>query len=229
MNTKASYANYTNTYLDTRGVIAPGLGPAFSEAIIRGIAPGGGLFVPQILPHFTLGELAALTSAPYTELAATVFKRFGVDVPAKKIDMLMQESYQTSFDDKVVAPLRTLAPNTHVLELWHGPTSAFKDLALQCFPVFFSAAIDQLRATGNSQVSDDYLILVATSGDTGKAAMEGFADREHIGIIVFYPDGGVSDIQFKQMAHISRFAGKLKANRGHICAGLRVSINQILF
>jgi threonine synthase len=85
----------------------------------------------------------------------------------------------------------------HVLELWHGPTSAFKDMALQCMPLFFSDSIDLLRERG--QAAEDFLVLVATSGDTGKAALEGFADREHTSIVVFYPAEGVSDIQRKQM------------------------------
>jgi threonine synthase len=84
-----------------------------------------------------------------------------------------------------------------VLELWHGPTSAFKDLALQCMPLFFSEAIEMRRAEGEKV--DDFLVLVATSGDTGKAALDGFADREHTRIAVFYPADGVSDIQRKQM------------------------------
>ncbi|MDR2714621.1 MAG: threonine synthase [Coriobacteriales bacterium] len=191
--------NYTNTYLDTRGVVAPGSGPTFTEAIVKGIAPGGGLFVPQILPRLTLDELAALAPLSYPELASYIYKRFGVDMPSGTVDELMGKAYNTNFDHEAVAPVRTLEPNTHVLELWHGPTSAFKDMALQCLPVFFSAAVDQLRAQKNPQAQEDFLILVATSGDTGKAALEGFANREHTNIIVFYPDGGVSDIQLKQM------------------------------
>jgi len=85
----------------------------------------------------------------------------------------------------------------HVLELWHGPTSAFKDMALQCLPLFFSEAVSMRLGAG--EPLDDYLVLVATSGDTGKAALEGFADREHTRIAVFYPVDGVSDIQRRQM------------------------------
>ena len=218
-----NHTDYTNTYLDTRGVIAPSLGPTFTEALIKGIAPGGGLFVPQVLPRFTDEELNSLLSLSYQELATTVFKRFGVDMPLNTIDALIKQAYSDNFDDPSIAPVRTVAPNTHVLELWHGPTSAFKDMALQCMPVFFSATIELTNAekivaekpvsaadssqanipTTSSSAEEsaaDYLILVATSGDTGKAALEGFASRAHTNIIVFYPFGGVSDIQFKQMA-----------------------------
>jgi threonine synthase len=96
-----------------------------------------------------------------------------------------------------VAPLEEVVPGTWVLELWHGPTSAFKDMALQCMPQFFSESIERRRMRGLED--HDYLILVATSGDTGKAALEGFADRPHTGIVVFYPADGVSEIQRKQM------------------------------
>ena len=157
--------------------------------------------MPKVFPHFTLNELAELAFAPYTEIAAVVFKRFGVDMPTETIDELMQRAYGANFDHKAIAPVRSLTPDTHVLELWHGPTFAFKDMALQCLPLFFSAAVEQLRATKLPATDkDEYLILVATSGDTGKAALEGYANHEHTGIIVFYPNGGVSDIQFKQMA-----------------------------
>ena len=195
-----TYRHYTNTYFDTRGFVACGKGPSFTETIIKGIAPGGGLFVPQVLPRFTLKELAALVDCSYPQLAAYVFKRFGVDLPDETIDSLMQTAYGDNFDDPAITPVRTLAPGKHVLELWHGPTSAFKDMALQCLPVFFSAAIEQQRLEQGSGPTEDFLILVATSGDTGKAALEGFTDRAHTGVIVFYPHGGVSDIQFKQMA-----------------------------
>ncbi|MDR3052856.1 MAG: threonine synthase [Coriobacteriales bacterium] len=187
---------YINRYLDTRGLCLEPL--TFTRAIVKGIAPGGGLFVPQVLPRFSLDEIVALGSLPYAQQAACVYQRFGVDLPVQKTAQLMALAYGDNFDSPAVAPVVEVAPGTHVLELWHGPTSAFKDMALQCLPVFFSAAIEQLRAQG--EAPEDFLILVATSGDTGKAALEGFADRAHVNIIVYYPHGGVSDIQFKQMA-----------------------------
>jgi threonine synthase len=185
----------TTTYRDTRG-----LDPTpttFTEAIVAGIAPGGGLYVPDELPRFELEEILAFGSWPYWRRAAVVFGRFGIDVPTERIEQLMQDAYGPNFDDERVAPIEEVVPGTWVLELWHGPTSAFKDMALQCLPLFFSEALGRRGELGRD--TGDYLILVATSGDTGKAALEGFADRDHTGIVVFYPADGVSDIQRKQM------------------------------
>ena len=185
----------TILYHDTRG-----LDPkprTFSEVIVAGIAPGGGLYVPDSLPMFALDEILAFAKMPYWHRAASVFSRFGVDVADERIDQLMQEAYGRQWDDDRIAPIEEVVPGTHVLELWHGPTSAFKDMALQCLPLFFTEALETFRSRGLEP--HDYLILVATSGDTGKAALEGFADRAHTAIVVFYPADGVSDIQRKQM------------------------------
>jgi threonine synthase len=189
--------DYINTYIDTRGSSARPL--TFTEAVLTGIAASGGLYVPKILPHLDINEVETMAALPYAYRASYLYRRFGVDIPAEKIGPLMVEAYGHTFDTLSVAPVREVAPGTHVLELWHGPTSAFKDMALQCLPVVFTAAIEQQRAAGSELASDDYLVLVATSGDTGKAALEGFKDRRHTGIAVFYPDGGVSDIQRLQM------------------------------
>ena len=126
-----------------------------------------------------------------------MYRRFGVDVPGDRVEELMRVAYGSNFDTEAVAPIREVVPGMNVLELWHGPTSAFKDMALQCMPVFFSEAIERRIASGVP--TDDFLVLVATSGDTGKAALEGFADRSHTRVCVFYPAEGVSDIQRKQM------------------------------
>lgn len=185
-----------NLYIDTRGLHEDPI--PFTEAVIQGLADGGGLFVPQTLPRFELDELLALRELSYAERAAALYKAFGVDLPDTTVDELMRLSYGTNFDDEAICPLTTLDANTHVLELWHGPTSAFKDMALQCLPNFFSASAEQLKEQG--KLDHDFLILVATSGDTGKAALEGFKDKEGVRIAVLYPNGGVSDIQYKQMA-----------------------------
>lgn len=185
-----------NTYLDTRGLCNEPL--TFTQAIVKGLAPGGGLFVPHVIPCLTLERIIDLSHLSYAQRAAEIYRLFGVDFDDATIEQLMETAYGSNFDTEKIAPITTVAPGMHVLELWHGPTSAFKDMALQCLPVFFSAAIDQLRIGG--EALEDFLILVATSGDTGKAALEGFKDRDHTSIVVFYPDGGVSDIQFKQMA-----------------------------
>lgn len=185
----------TTHYRDTRG-----LDPApreFSEVIVRGIAPGGGLYVPEKLPTLSLEEVLAFASWPYWRRAAALFTQFGIDVPPDKVDALMRRAYGGQWSDARVAPVVEVVPGTWMLELWHGPTSAFKDMALQCMPLFFSEAIEYRRSRGLESL--DYLILVATSGDTGKAALEGFADREHTRIVVFYPADGVSDIQRLQM------------------------------
>ncbi len=184
-----------NTYRDTRGRATSKL--TFTQAVVKGIAEGGGLFVPEEIPRIALDDIVALEEATYAERAARVFKLFGVDLDDTLVDELMERAYGVNFDDERVAPVEQVRPDMHVLELWHGPTSAFKDMALQCMPLFFSASIDKIRAEGGS--SEDYLILVATSGDTGKAALDGFADREHTSIAVFFPTDGVSDIQRKQM------------------------------
>ncbi len=182
-------------YLDTRGVGASR--PTFLEAVLKGIAPGGGLYVPEELPTFSLEEVLAFGTMPYWRRAAATFSRFGIDVKDPRIDILMQRAYGSQWDDPRIAPITEVRPDIHVLELWHGPTSAFKDMALQCMPLFFSEAVEVRRARGIP--TEDYLILVATSGDTGKAALEGFADRDHTRIVVFYPSGGVSEMQRKQM------------------------------
>lgn len=183
------------TYLDTRGL---GTGhPTFTDVVVKGIAPGGGLFVPEGLPHFSLEDVLAFAEMPYWRRAAAVFSRFRVDLPSERVDMLMQQAYGPQWDDERIAPVEEVVAGMHVLELWHGPTSAFKDMALQCMPLFFSEAIAMKQERG--ELDEDFLILVATSGDTGKAALEGFADRAHTRVVVFYPADGVSDIQRKQM------------------------------
>jgi threonine synthase len=185
----------TTTYHDTRGLDTAAR--TFTEVIVRGIAPGGGLYVPDTLPAFSLEEILAFSAWPYWRRAAAVFSRFGVDIPSDRVDVLMQQAYGDQWDDERIAPVEEVVPGTWVLELWHGPTSAFKDMALQCMPLFFSESVERRRQRGLED--DNYLVLVATSGDTGKAALEGFADRDHTSIIVFYPADGVSDIQRKQM------------------------------
>ena len=181
----------TNTFCDTRGKSSGE--SSFTEVILKGIAEGGGLFVPNYIPHLELDEILSLANLSYAERAAFIYKRFNLNLSDETIDEIAANAYGENFDCKEIAPISTVTDDMHVLELWHGPTSAFKDMALQCMPLFFSASVEA-EETGH-----EYLILVATSGDTGKAAIEGFKDRKHTSIIVFFPDGGVSDIQRKQM------------------------------
>lgn len=185
-----------NLYTDTRG--KSGDAVAFTEAVVNGLAHGGGLYVPQTVPSLSLEEIVDLAGIPYAQRAARIYKAFGVDMPDDLVDELMAKAYGDQFDDEAICPIASIDDKTHVLELWHGPTSAFKDMALQCLPRFFSASARILRERG--EIDNTFMILVATSGDTGKAALEGFCDVEGVSIGVMYPDGGVSDIQFKQMA-----------------------------
>ena len=184
-----------NFYSDTRGLVSDPV--PFTKAVIDGLAHGGGLYVPAHVPTLSIDEICSLAEMPYSKRAATVYRAFGVDLPTERIEALMESAYGDQFDDERICPITSLDENTHVLELWHGPTSAFKDMALQCLPRFFSASAEALRERG--ELDHDFLILVATSGDTGKAALEGFKNAEHVRIGVLFPDGGVSDIQRKQM------------------------------
>lgn len=182
-------------YRDTRDLIDRPR--TYCEAILEGIAPGGGLFVPESLPSLSLDFITGLAALPYHERAAAVYEAFGLDVPAARTREIAAAAYSDTFDDPQIAPVREVAPGRHVLELWHGPTLAFKDMALQCMPLFFSQALEQAHASGATDL--DFLILVATSGDTGVAALNGFADRAHTKICVYYPDAGVSALQELQM------------------------------
>lgn len=184
-----------NRYIDTRGCCEKPV--SFTAAVINGLAQGGGLYVPESVPSFSVDEIVALAQLPYAQRAAAVYKAFDIDLPDETVDALMERSYGSNFDDEAICPITSLDENTHVLELWHGPTSAFKDMALQCLPNFFSASAEALRERG--ELDHEFLILVATSGDTGKAALEGFRDADGVSIGVLFPDGGVSDIQRKQM------------------------------
>lgn len=184
-----------NLYVDTRGLCESPV--PFTRAVINGLAQGGGLYVPQELPSFSVDDIVALAKLSYAQRAATLYKAFNIDLPDEQIDELMARSYGSNFDTPDICPITSLDENTHVLELWHGPTSAFKDMALQCLPQFFSASAQALRDRG--ELDHEFCILVATSGDTGKAALEGFKDAAGVRIGVLFPDGGVSDIQRKQM------------------------------
>lgn len=185
-----------NLYRDTRGRCPQAV--PFTQAVINGLADGGGLYVPEHIPTLTIDEICELAHMPYAKRAMFIYQVFGVDLPDDQIEALMQKSYGENFDTDQICPITSLDAQTHVLELWHGPTSAFKDMALQCLPHFFSASAAKLREEGT--LEHEFLILVATSGDTGKAALEGFCDVDGISIGVMYPHGGVSDIQYKQMA-----------------------------
>lgn len=163
-----------------------------AAAILKGLASDGGLFVPASFPQMTLTEIEALVPLSYEERAVRILRLFLTDYTEDELRGCVERAYGRTFDDVRRAPVRTVG-ELEVLELWHGPTSAFKDMALQLLPQLMSTA----RVKEGER--DTILILVATSGDTGKAALEGFADTEGIRIMVFYPNGGVSPVQRLQM------------------------------
>ena len=176
-------------YFSTRGASAR---VSSAEAILQGLASDGGLYVPAVFPQMTRGEIEELVPLSYEERAVRILSRYLTDYTEEELAGCVARAYGHTFDDVRRAPVRS-AGDFSVLELWHGPTSAFKDMALQLLPQLMSTA---RRKTG---AQEQILILVATSGDTGKAALEGFADAEGIKIMVFYPDGGVSPVQRLQM------------------------------
>ena len=161
-------------------------------AILRGLAPDGGLFVPDAIPTIEKAEIKAMAGQSYEEIAALVLERFLPGFDREELFDFSRRAYG-GFDDARVTPLHALRDYTWTLELFHGPTCAFKDLALQMLPQLMAASV---RKCGEDHT---VAILVATSGDTGKAALAGFADVPGTKIGVFYPDGGVSDIQRAQM------------------------------
>ena len=165
-----------------------------AEAIARGLSEDGGLFVPESFPALTKQALIELVAKPYKERAAYVMGLFLEDFSAEELSNYTGKAYcAPGFDHPAIAPLYKFDGNTHFLELWHGPTSAFKDMALQILPHLLTASLRK------SDETREVCILVATSGDTGKAALEGFADVPGTRIMVFYPRDGVSDVQKLQM------------------------------
>jgi len=166
-------------------------GIAALDAVLKGIADDGGLFVPEEFPTVNGRFLESLAGLTYAEVAAKVLPLFfGLSYEEM---LYMTNAAYAGFDDSRVAPMKKLGKDQFVLELFHGPTLAFKDMALQILPRLMSEAIRR------SEGSENILILTATSGDTGKAALEGFKDVDRTRIAVFYPEEGVSDMQRLQM------------------------------
>ncbi len=165
-----------------------------AEAVKLGLSRDGGLLTPEAIPQIDGAFLEGLTGASYPERAAKVMALYLTDYSEEELLEFARNAYgPDKYDHPAAAPLWKVDGSTHCLELWHGPTSAFKDMALQMLPQLLSAA---LRKTGEDKTA---CILVATSGDTGKAAMEGFADVAQTNIMVFYPKDGVSAVQEAQM------------------------------
>ncbi len=162
-----------------------------SQAILKGLAENGGLFVPDHIPLLDV-SLEELSGMDYKQVAYQVMKLMFTDFTKEELMYCIDGAYDKKFDTELIAPLKTKA-GAHYLELFHGPTIAFKDMALSILPYLL------VTSAKKNHVENEIVILTATSGDTGKAALAGFADVKGTKIIVFYPKNGVSPIQEKQM------------------------------
>ncbi len=185
-------------YISTRGQQVPhgneqGL-LGYEDVLLSGLARDGGLYLPVNYPEFTPDEIRAMAGLSYPELAGRIMARFtDGEVDEGELTAMARDAY-SGFTDEAVAPLRHLSGDIHVLELFHGPTIAFKDYAMQ----FLSRAFDRaLQGAGRAAV-----ILGATSGDTGSAALEAFQGRDAVDIFILFPDGRVSPVQQRQMTSV---------------------------
>ena len=164
----------------------------FLDVVRKGLAFDGGLFVPEQLPEFFSGELERMLPLNYQERALRVLEKFPLgEMNPQELREKIYQAYGDNFEHEGIAPIRHLENNQYLLELFHGPTAAFKDMALQLTPKFFSRAIQ-----GDGK---QYLILAATSGDTGVAAVEGYKTEDNVSVMVLYPKDGVSAVQKQQM------------------------------
>lgn len=165
-----------------------------AQAIARGLAVDGGLLTPEVFPKLSQNGLKTMTDMSYQQRAVYVMNPYLDDFSASELSSFAAKAYGgEKFDVKEVAPVRAVDEKTYCLELWHGPTCAFKDMALQMLPHLLTASLEK------NNEEKTVCILVATSGDTGKAALEGFKDVDKTRILVFYPKDGVSAIQELQM------------------------------
>lgn len=165
-----------------------------AQAIAMGISKDGGLFVPETIPQMPLEEIGSLIEENYVQRAEYILAKFLTDFSMDELGYCVRSAYTAEkFGSDKIAELARLGEGTYMLELWHGPTCAFKDMALQLLPYLLTISVQKTIA--NKEV----VILVATSGDTGKAALEGFKDVEGTRILVFYPEDGVSPMQKLQM------------------------------
>lgn len=177
-------------YISTRGQIEP---VSFNQAVMMGLASDGGLLLPESIPTFSKSEIEEFETLPYCELAFAIFTRFiGDDIPEADLKKLIDKSY-AAFTTKLVAPLHEV-DGLYIQELFHGPTLAFKDVALQFLGNLFEYLLQQEERSLN--------IIGATSGDTGSAAIHGVRGKENINIFILYPHGKVSAVQEKQMTSV---------------------------
>ena len=163
-----------------------------AQAIVAGLSHEGGLYVPESFPQFSENTIGAMAGLTYAQRAKQVMGAYLTDYTDEEMQACVDEAYTNGRFAGEPAPVKKVQ-DMHVMELWHGPTHAFKDMALQMLPRLMTRAI---KKTG---VDKQVFILVATSGDTGKAALEGFADVPNTEIVVFFPDAGVSQVQKQQM------------------------------
>ena len=185
---------FISTRGDARGVTAP-------EAVLRGLAPDGGLYIRKELPRIPVSEVA---DADFCALAERILGDYLTGYSREEIHGCVTRAYDGKFDVPEIAPLKSVG-DMHVLELFHGPTAAFKDVALSALPQLMGCALQKNGA------GEEIMILTATSGDTGSAALTGFADVPGIRILVFYPDKGISPIQRAQMT-------TMRGNNLGVCA-----------
>jgi threonine synthase len=183
--------------LNYKSTRSSGVSVSAAQAIAQGICSDGGLFVPEKLPHISYADLCELKDLSYTQCAERILSGFLTDFSAEEIHDCVTKAYTGGkFDDDLPAPLSLLqrgGSKLYMLELWHGPTCAFKDMALQLLPHLLTKSLKKINSDKTA------VILVATSGDTGKAALEGFKDVDGTRILVFYPLNGVSPMQQRQM------------------------------
>ncbi len=178
-------------FVSTRGQ-APAL--SFSDAVLAGLASDGGLYVPQSWPQLTPDEIAAFAGKPYSEVAYAIISRYaGDEIPEETLRAIIEAAYG-SFRHPSVAPLVELEPGHFVLELFHGPTLAFKDVAMQ----FLSRVMDHILTKRGLRAT----IVGATSGDTGSAAIEAFRGRDSTDIFILHPEGRTSEVQRRQMTTV---------------------------
>ncbi len=184
------------TYSSTRGGDS---GKTFSEILLSGLAKDGGLFLPDEWPVFTKDQLASMAGKSYAEIAFDVISPYVDDhFDAPRLKAILDKTYgaaDTRFHHKAITPLRQLDQNLWSLELYHGPTMAFKDVALQLLGHLFDAALEDK--------GERVTILGATSGDTGSAAIEGCLACKNVDIFILFPDGRVSDVQRRQMTTLN--------------------------
>ena len=165
-----------------------------AHAIVKGLSDEGGLFIPEEIPALTKEEILGLCDMSYVDRAYTVFAKYLTDFTPDELRHCVESAYNNkNFDSDNIAEITKLKDKKYILELWHGPTCAFKDMALQILPYLLTTSAK--KTVDGKQIA----ILVATSGDTGKAALEGFKDVPGTSISVFYPEDGVSPMQKRQM------------------------------